>query len=564
MIEANREASRQPDSGLSTAAWDRYGAACEARWLAARGGGLYRSAFLRDGYCLIPLPGAIATALRRFFDPALATPLRESDHRADYHRTPMNRATVRRLNAQMRYYARPAPEVTAPLEEFLAAEAAGIEAQLGHAWRVGNVRAFALKPGGDTGGSTWHFDGFSRYQRKLMFYLDPPGRETGSVALATRAGEIRMIASNGPIALLFDAAILCHRGLPPVSGERPAIEVAILPADRTDPTLVFAGQNARTPIHCDDAIERQLAAERWRPEIHGRPRKKKLGLRILGKKVTGLRKAVVKALRGERASRPLPELRNMAWRLNIGGGRKFNHRGWINLEGVPNPNNPFPFALTPDCIFPAASGSIGIVYSSHCLEHLDDATVARALAEARRVIADDGRLVIKLPDFDAVLAAWKGRDRAVFFDRKWGLQDIVHSWPARGVADDLDARAAYTFCGFWNAAWGEHFTDAPQARNVSAYNGPPVQIAQIAPELTRLSSPHEVARRLREAVLQSERDFHFNHQNGWSRMEFCRLLEASGFSVVSMDAAAVRDRNGDIPGIESDFEISAYFEARPS
>lgn len=449
MIDRQLQAgATAPDLALSVAAWDRYGALCEARWVASHGGGLYRSAFLDRGFCEIPLPADVATALGGFFDPALAIPFREADYRPDYHATPMSRRTLRWLNTQGRFYAPPDPDTTAPLARFLAQQAAAIEAQLAHPWHVSNVRAFTLRPGGDAAGATWHFDGFSRYQRKLMLYLDSPNQKNGSIEFVTRDGAIRKLESDGPVALLFDAAILCHRGSPPTSGERPAIEVTVLPAERTDPALLFAGQNARTPIHCNAAIEQQLAAERWRPELDKSRRKKKGVLRSLAKRAAALRKGIAKRIRGERRNRPLPDLRNLAWRLNIGGGRKFNHRGWINLEGVPNPNNPFPFALGPDSVFPVASCTIGLVYSSHCLEHLDDDTVAQALREARRVVAENGRLVIKLPDFDAVLAAWKARDRAMFFERKWGFGEIVHTWTTRGIEDDLDARAAYAFCGF--------------------------------------------------------------------------------------------------------------------
>lgn len=85
----------------------------------------------------------------------------------------------------------------------------------------------------------------------------------------------------------------------------------------------------------------------------------------------------------------------------------------------------------------------------------------------------------------------------------------------------------------------------------------------MAPELLKLSSPHEIAQRLRRAVAETETDYRFNHQNGWSRDEFVGLLSQAGFVVESMDAGDVVARAAEIPGIDDDFDISMYFYARP-
>lgn len=559
----------QPDYELSTAAWNHYGARCEAEWLKRHRSPTYRSRFLREGCYEIPLPVDVAESLRGFFDPRLRIDFQASDRREDYYGTRSNNRFVRNLNAQNVFFAPPGDDIAASLQNFLERHKEEIEEQLAHCWRVSNVRAWSVKPRADYGGATWHFDGFSRYQRKMMLYLDPPSPARGSVDFAARNGDVRTLESGAPACILFDAATLAHRGLPPTSGQRPAIEVTILPSDKTDTSLLFAGHNARVPAHCDDQIEQLLRERRYRPVEESAGVSFKRRVKTQMKKVTAFRKAVAKSLRGEKRARKLPEMRNLAWRLNIGGGRKFVHRGWINLEGVGTPNNPFPITLAPETIFPVASGTVGILYSSHCLEHLNDETVLQMLKEARRTIADDGVFVVKLPDFDAVLKAWQTRENDMFFVRKWGFPEFVPTWPSRGVVDNLDSRAACIFCGFWNSAHGSLFggrardraralADAP-----GAYNGPPVQIAEMAPELVKLSSPHEVAKRLRQAVVDRETDYTFNHQNGWSRDEFTQLLTQAGFVVESTDPDEIVRRAADIPGIDSDFDISTYFFARP-
>lgn len=564
MIDTRSERQQnQPDCDLSTAAWDLYGVRCEAAWLKRRGRPIYRSQFLRDGYYGMALPAEVARSLRSFFDPGLATEFRLSDHRADYHGSRGDSRISRNLNAQNAYFRPPDDPAAAALQGFLESRKQEIEEQLGHCWRVSNVRAWSVRPGADYGGATWHFDGFSRYQRKIMIYLDPPNRSNGAMEFVTRNGQVRTLESDTPIGVLFEAATLTHRALPPSSGQRPAIEVTLLPAEATDTALVFAGQNARVPLHCNDEIERLLEERRYRADPKAGKASFKRRARACLKKIVTMPDRLGKALRGDRRARELPEIRNLAWRLNIGGGRKFVHRGWINLEGVGTADNPFPTTLGPETLFPVASGTIGIVYSSHCFEHLDDETVLQMLREARRVIADDGTLVVKLPDFDAVLKAWQRRENDMFFVRKWGFPEIVQMWPSQGVVDDLDSRAAYLFCGFWNKAYGSEFDGRARADAKGAYNGPPTQIAALAPELVKLSSPHEVAQRLRRAVLEKEADYTFNHQNGWSRDEFARLLAQSGFAIESMDPNDVVRRGAGIPGIDSDFDISMFFYARP-
>jgi hypothetical protein len=551
------------DLELITEAWNCYGARCETEWLKRRGRRNYRSQFLREGYYEIALPVDVAESLRGFFEPKLKTSFRASDHSEDYYGSRVDYRFVRSLNAENEFFAPPSEEVAARLRDFLELHKLEIEEQLAHCWRVSNVRAWSVKPQANFGGATWHFDGFSRYQRKVMLYLDPPDSALGPVEFASRNGDVRRLQERAPACMLFDAAILVHRGRPAVSRWRPAIEVTLLPSEATNTTLIFAGQNARVPVHCNDQIERLLSARRYRPGQRPLKGGFKRHLKEYLKKTGGLKKKIAKALRGERRDRNLPDLRNLAWRLNIGGGRKFVHRGWLNLEGVATPNNQFPTILGPDTIFPVASGTIGIVYSSHSLEHLDDETVSQMLRETRRAIADNGIFIVKLPDFDAVLKAWQRRDNEMFFVRKWGFPEITPTWPSRGVDDNLDSRAACVFCGFWNKAHGSLFDGRARADAAGAYSGPPVQIARLAPELVKLTSPHEVARRLRQAVVETETDYTFNHQNAWSRDEFGQLLAQAGFIVESTNPDDVARRAADIPGIESDFDISMFFYARP-
>lgn len=188
-------------------------------------------------------------------------------------------------------------------------------------------------------------------------------------------------------------------------------------------------------------------------------------------------------------------------RLNLGGGR-YEHPGWLNLDISTG------FAFTPECVFPVDSAEV--VYSSHCLEHLDDATVDRALSETARVLK--GPLVLKLPDFDKVLQKRLERDRA-FFDQ-WGIHK-------RWKTEDIDERAAIIFCGH------------PIKGDFSG-------------------TPHEVAKRL-VAQAPKERD-PMLHRNAWGRDELTELLARHGFRVEPLTE--------NVPELDLLKPISLYVQAR--
>jgi hypothetical protein len=222
--------------------------------------------------------------------------------------------------------------------------------------------------------------------------------------------------------------------------------------------------------------------------------------------------------------------------INVGGG-KFLHRGWLNLDGRAG------FDLTQTCTFPLDNAEI--VYSSHCLEHLDDATVDRVLSEARRV---GKTLVLKLPDFDQILERLHAEDEA-YFDQ-WGLKDVIPTWKRRGVAPTIWNKAAMLFCGWWNDEYGNEWGKRYPDRD-GAYHGP-----AIASESVWDLTPHNISAALKANVPQGA---HLNHQNAWSRTELTHLVRRHGFDIQSIDAEEICEM--DIPGIEEMYDISMYLKA---
>jgi SAM-dependent methyltransferase len=236
-------------------------------------------------------------------------------------------------------------------------------------------------------------------------------------------------------------------------------------------------------------------------------------------------------------------------KLNIGGGKNFNHSGWINLDAVTG------FNFTPSCRFDLPDASVDLVYSSHCLEHLDDETVAQVLAESRRVIARHGRLVIVLPNFDDALHQYRSGNQAYFDQPLWGFDSVAWTWPRKNVPDSIATRCSMIFCGFWNKAWGDHFGGSARGGG-NAYHGPAPVVGNALESLLDLHSPHDIADTLSSIVRFKETDYTFNHQNAWSDFEFMALVEGMGFKMSGSTDAS-------IPGMFDMMPISSYYEAVP-
>lgn len=241
--------------------------------------------------------------------------------------------------------------------------------------------------------------------------------------------------------------------------------------------------------------------------------------------------------------------------INLGGGPNFVELGWYNLDEAAACQSGFTFS--PDCQIPLPAASLHTVYTSHTIEHLDSPTVDRLLAEARRILRPDGRLVIKIPDFDRALACWRSGDASFFRDELWNFDAVSHTWRARGIDDTLARRASMIFCGFWNAEYGDHFSGRISP-HPQAYHGPAVVAERELEQLRFDHTPGQISAYLRESVSRTETAFKFNHQNAWGREELASLLDRAGFSVITSDKAVAAICCADIPDIRAMYEQSSY------
>jgi SAM-dependent methyltransferase len=501
---------------------------------------------------------------------------RKEDCAEDYIAADLTAETIQTLNERHIFFGAAPFEAQAAFTNYMMSIGKDIERELGHPWTIVNVRAWTTLKSEDFGPTQWHVDGFSSFATKMMIYPLPMNHRNGTLELYDRQGKLHEMASEEPACILFDNAALLHRGRGGAD-RRPAIEVQTMPCDSTDIRYVFAGQNARTLRSFAPEIEAEIAASRHvrpspRPAVAAAPRRrtwKSLVPVVIKQSVKSALSRIRGAAYGKNPTlnptqyvppRSESEIVNHAAFLNIGGGAQFNYPGWINLEEAVSELNPLSFRLSSDCVFPVRSASIQLIYSSHCLEHLDDATVARVLSEAGRVIARTGRLIIKVPDFDEVLRRWQSNDLA-YFDQ-WGLQEIVGTWGASDVLDNIDTRASMVFCGFWNSHWGNHFGTGPRKVVEKAYHGPARLDRTQLHDLLATRNPRLISQVLVSHVMRNETDYSFNHRNAWSKDEFASLLRKSGFKVeTDSDATSVVARHESIPDIRNMLSISAYYEA---
>lgn len=242
--------------------------------------------------------------------------------------------------------------------------------------------------------------------------------------------------------------------------------------------------------------------------------------------------------------------------INIGAGPHFPIlKDWLILEEVVSYNNPFSFKLTKDCVFPVPDGAAELVYSSHCLEHLDDATVDRVLSESVRALKNDGVLLLKLPDFETVLNTWRERGENIFtigFE-----EEILSAWARKGVAVSDINKISMLFCGFWNDAYGDHYSKKISL-SPKAYHGPAPVLSGELESLLRTRRPHEITSALRLKVLELGEPVHFNHQNAWSRDELKGVLLRHNLEPLTFCAEEIKKRFAFVPGINEMESLSMY------
>lgn len=147
---------------------------------------------------------------------------------------------------------------------------------------------------------------------------------------------------------------------------------------------------------------------------------------------TMLKKAGLKVIRVHPHDNVEPELKVgpklvVPTKVIVGGGDYFYGADWHNIEYVTKgysdkysslPRNiDISLDLSASPKFPIADDSLEAVYTSHVIEHLEDAHVLNVFKNAHRTLKIGGYLRISCPDIDLYLRALKDNDLDFFHYR---------------------------------------------------------------------------------------------------------------------------------------------------
>jgi len=264
-------------------------------------------------------------------------------------------------------------------------------------------------------------------------------------------------------------------------------------------------------------------------------------------------KFAILRLRSERFR--LKSRRRRFSKVNLGSGRR-DWYGWMLLDEIRYPTV-VRFRSSPNCKIPLSNESVKIVYTSHHLEHLDNQSVFRVIAEASRVLEEGGHLLVKIPDFELFLSEFRMGRHGIL--KQCGVDKVVWSWRKHGVVDLPSTRIAMMFCGYWNHAYGDHFSNRWMV-SPAAYHGPPKLAAEVIDSYL-MDLPIRKISELFNQAAACDPDFkQFNHQNAWSREDFVSIVEGTGLRLIELSSTKITGQfSTEIPDLAQMSDISAYY-----
>ena len=388
-----------------------------------------------------------------------------------------------------------------------------------------NTRAWKTKADSERyGPNALHVDGFVPGHVKVMVYITPMSEEYGELQL----GGKRITNHPPGAAVIFRNSDVIHSGIAGKKFERFSVELTIFRS--------FINQYQFHPGHLNGRHYKSVFL----------PYREKLA--ALVNKVVAIGNQNLVLFCNSRMN-----LR----KLNVGSGRRA-WLGWLCLDEIDFPTVTKTH-LSPSVVFPVTSNSLDLAYSSHNLEHLDDATVDRVLEELKRSLKVGGKFLLKLPDFDWYISQYRLGNPMAMTD--CGIETVSWSWASSEVQQSLENRAAFMFCGYWNKSYGDHFAGDVHADG-SAYHGPPKLDSPQMKKILSGTTIREISWNLNAIARQDPEFKSFNHCNAWSKNDLIELLGQHGFSVETTDKQAIKLSFEDqIPDFMTMFDTSLYMLA---
>ena len=350
-----------------------------------------------------------------------------------------------------------------------------------------NSRAFISRPGAsDVGPFRPHTDNFADGHLKIMVYPSGINALSGGI----RFTDFEPISQQPPgVAVLFDNSKLQHMAISSANNPRLGIELTLL-RTLTDIRQLnrshFFGRHLKTPGDLYRAAHSSTVSD-----------------------------AVELSAKSPDA-------------INVGSGIRNWGSKWLLLDALDHPAVS-QIKVNSESLFPAPSEQASLVYSSHHIEHLPDASVRRVVKEAHRCLKPGGRLLLKIPNFDLFIQAFLAADFGL--KDQIGVGKVMWSWHNKGVQTTPENIFSMMFCGYWTKEYGDHFSGEINKSSPLAYHGP----ADVSPgrlgDLFKSKDPHFISAELCKVALEDPYFSAFNHQNAWSEAQLVALVEAEGFQL---------------------------------
>jgi predicted SAM-dependent methyltransferase len=396
-------------------------------------------------------------------------------------------------------------------------------ADIGSPFVIVNSRMWKTHPLSEAfGPNDFHTDGLSPGHLKVMIYVTKLSVESGYFEFKDGSTIKQLVNLPAGTAVLFRNSDIIHRGVPGTVESRISIEITLM----------------RATVNHDQA---------WQGSFYGRHLVEPTIFHHFNPYDENL------------ANSSLTNFAKISTgsKVNIGSGRR-DWSQWLCLDELEHPGVR-KIVFSPQVSLPLDNQSVSLFYSSHCFEHLDDETLNQILKEMHRAAKTNAILVLKIPDYDYFLRQFKSGISTSMNGK--GVESVLRTWQGR-ITDNFLNRLSMMFCGYWNKAYGDHFTGNVLDRE-GAYHGPAIVDEDSLRTIFELESPRKIVEHLRKIALQDPEFFRFNHQNAWSRNEMVHFLFERGFEVFSTESSLIVQRfRENIPDIDSMQTWSSYYLAR--
>ncbi len=141
---------------------------------------------------------------------------------------------------------------------------------------------------------------------------------------------------------------------------------------------------------------------------------------------------------------------------NIGAGELWYHPFWTAIDAcLIDPNAGIEHILSEHTPLPVADNSAKIIYSSHCLEHLNQKTAEHVLAEAFRILEPGGLIRLAVPDIDIYYRAYQRQENDFFIN----INDNSGQYGDLSLQQNFLAQFIYPCCSLSEESLQFHISD---------------------------------------------------------------------------------------------------------